>query len=172
MKIPWRWAASIFPTIKGRQFSIASGGALKTALGGGTRAQLLVAIVRYRTVIKKVREGLCTRYLAGLGEGAPVTVAVCKGGMRFFPDRPAVMVGPGTGVAPLRSMVQERALRDAESGAVGERQLLFFGCRNRAADYFFEGEWARAEEERGDGFRVFPAFSRDQVCQDSPSPLD
>lgn len=161
VKIPFKWAASVLSKIKGRQFSIASGGHLKQGPDGLTKVQLLVAIVKYHTVIKKLREGLCTRYLANLKPGSELTVQLIKGGMKFFPERPAVMVGPGTGVAPLRSMIYERALLNVRAGMKSAPQVLFFGARNRAADYFFEEEWFRAEYERR--MKVFPAFSRDQV---------
>ncbi|KAL9082087.1 MAG: hypothetical protein Q9159_006736 [Coniocarpon cinnabarinum] len=158
VKIPWQWAASIFPHIKGRQFSIASGGNLKQGPNGDTRIQLLVAIVRYRTIIKKLRQGLCTRYLSELEPGSQLEVGISRSGMRIDLDKPAIMVGPGTGVAPLRAMVHERAA--LHPGSPRADQLLFFGGRNREADFFFQHEWARYES-RGN-LTVHTAFSRDQ----------
>lgn len=118
VKIPWQWAATILPELRGRQFSIASGGPLKTYHGSGgsdgeeARFELLVAIVKYKTVIKKIREGVCTRYLAALPAGTELQVLLQKGSLgtivRDEPWRPIVMIGPGTGVAPLRSLIWER----------------------------------------------------------------
>lgn len=164
VKIPFKYAASIFPIIRGRQFSIASGGCLKQGPDAQTRVELLVAIVKYRTVIKKIRQGLCTRYLAALQPGSDLHVVLCKGGMKHSPDRPALMIGPGTGVAPLRSMIHEREMLRAKAdlSTRDASQILFFGGRNRDADFFFKSEW---EERAGRGdLEVFPAFSRDQVC--------
>lgn len=169
VKIPFKWLADIFPIIKGRQFSIASGGSLKYDKDGNGRIELLVAIVKYRTVIKRIREGLCTRYLASLTPGAKLEVLFCEGSISHAAGRPALMIGPGTGVAPLRSMIYERVIaRSSKSDPLSQSTavdtFLFFGGRNRQADFFFELEWQSLSEQMG--LEVLPAFSRDQVSQE------
>lgn len=177
VKIPWQWAASILPELRGRQFSIASGGQLKTDTHGHACFDLLVAIVRYKTVIKKIREGVCTRYLAALPEGSSLDVALQKGSLgvsKQQTSRPLVMIGPGTGIAPVRSLVwqrlqwgeqlQTRPLAPA-NGSIGEKKdvgemALFFGCRNKDADYFYQEEWDHLRKELP--LQTFTAFSRDQ----------
>ena len=109
--IPWQWAATILPELRGRQFSIASGGPLKRTPNGLARFELLVAIVKYKTVIKKIREGVCTRYLAHLAPGAQLLVSLQKGSLgitKVEAQRPVIMIAPGTGVAPMRSLIWER----------------------------------------------------------------
>lgn len=161
LQIPLKWIASLIPTIRGRQYSIASGGELKTSAEGLGRVQLLVAIVKYRTVIKKIREGLCTKYMAGLTPGTELDVQFSKGGMKHFEDRPAVMVGPGTGIAPIRSMLYERLAAGQFTDASSDRHILFFGGRNRSEDYFFEDDWNYLTPKMP--LQIFTAFSRDQV---------
>ncbi|GAM34903.1 hypothetical protein TCE0_015r02790 [Talaromyces pinophilus] len=175
VKIPWQHAASVLPVIRGRQFSIASGGELKRLpnKSNGTKFELLIAIVKYRTILKKIREGVCTRYLSVLRPGSTLKVQLQRGGLNPTLKQlvgPAVLVGPGTGLAPLRAMIWEKAamIKASREGQL-ETQLptigstiLLFGGRNRAADYFFEDEWDQLEKEGLLNLQVVTAFSRDQ----------
>lgn len=163
VKIPWKWIAGILPTIRGRQYSIASGGALKTSENGTKgRIELLIAMVKYRTVIKKIREGLCSKYMSDLKVGQKLNVLLCKGGMRINLDRPAMMIGPGTGIAPLRSMLLERAAQWLDDDEVHRsKQLLFYGGRNKSKDFFFKDDWQNLKQSLS--LDVLTAWSRDQV---------
>ena len=73
VKIPWQEMINVFPLLRPRQFSLASGGRFKD---GGHSFDLLVAIVKYRTVIKRIRQGVCTQYLAKLTPGAILDVVL------------------------------------------------------------------------------------------------
>ncbi|KAL2426678.1 NADPH-dependent diflavin oxidoreductase 1 [Exophiala dermatitidis] len=191
--IPWEEVTNIFPPLRARQFSIASGGALKHG-DSSTIFELLVAIVKYRTVIKRIREGVCTRYLARLPVGTTLQVSLKTEGRFSKSSDPSgenhILVGAGTGIAPLRALIHEKARHGLGSPSGSGRTALFFGCRSEKADYFFHDEWValsansnitpahsnnNAEErfetdgsttnptavERLD-LQVIPAFSRDQ----------
>ncbi|KAI6780424.1 NADPH-dependent diflavin oxidoreductase-like protein [Emericellopsis cladophorae] len=158
VKLPAERLFDIFPLIHGRDFSIANGGATSPS-GVGTRVDLLVALVRYRTILRKPRQGLCSRYLASMPLSSTLVVSrkpvlsPIHGSANA--QRPLIAMATGTGVAPVRCLVHER-LSHPNPGPM----LLFFGNRNREADYFFEKEWEALHS--GGKLEVFTAFSRDQ----------
>jgi sulfite reductase (NADPH) flavoprotein alpha-component len=73
------------------------------------------------------------------------------------PSRDIVMIGPGTGVAPFRGFLQERA----ETGASG-RNWLIFGNPHFRSDFLYQLEWQHALKQRR-LHRLDVAFSRDQA---------
>ncbi|ROW05081.1 hypothetical protein VSDG_00370 [Cytospora chrysosperma] len=76
------------------------------------------------------------------------------------PSKPIIMIGPGTGVAPFRGFVQERA-KEAENGENIGKTVLFFGCRKREEDFMYESEWEQYKKAMGDKFEMHNAFSRE-----------
>ena len=163
VKLPADRLLDVFPLIRGRDFSIANGGARLAHPSGDpavTRVELLIAMVRYRTILRKPRQGLCSRYLASLPPGTPLRVghkpvlSPIHGARNA--SRPLVAMATGTGVAPVRALVQERLTHPALAPA-----QLFFGNRSRAADFFFAEEWAALEAAGKLALRT--AFSRDQA---------
>ncbi|XP_061887354.1 NADPH-dependent diflavin oxidoreductase 1 [Entelurus aequoreus] len=144
----------LFPQIQPRSFSIAS-----SLQAHPNRLQVLVAVVQYKTKMFKPRMGLCSTWLASLHptkEDVYVPLWVKKGSLKFPTEKdiPVIMVGPGTGVAPFRSALQERTAEGKHDN------VLFFGCRSESKDFYFGSEW---EEMMAVGqLRLFSAFSRDQ----------
>jgi sulfite reductase (NADPH) flavoprotein alpha-component len=137
-----------------RLYSIASSPAAYAA-----EVHLAVAVVRYRTN-QRDRVGVASTYLADRVQvgstPVPVFVSHSHFGLPEDGGRAVIMVGPGTGVAPFRAFVQERAA----VGARG-RNWLFFGDQHRATDFLYEEEWPRALAA-GHLARLDTAFSRDQ----------
>jgi sulfite reductase (NADPH) flavoprotein alpha-component len=138
-----------------RLYSIAS--SLKAHPGG---VHLLVVAVRY-AIRGRVREGLCSTWLADrwpLGGTAPMYLQNQQKhfAMPADPNTPAIMIGPGTGLAPFRAFIQERRTLGARG-----RNWLFFGEQRRASDFFYADEFQ--SYVRDDLLRLDVAFSRDQA---------
>ncbi|MGV9824588.1 sulfite reductase subunit alpha [Gordonia sp. NPDC003429] len=118
-----------------------------------------MAAVRYRTG-ERERGGTCSTYLADrVTDGQTVGVYITPNkSFRLPADDTAkvIMVGPGTGIAPFRAFLHERAGR----GATGEN-WLFFGDQHAACDHIYADE---INQFVADGVldRLDFAFSRDQ----------
>ena len=77
------------------------------------------------------------------------------------PSTPVIMIGPGTGVAPFRGFVQERALQARGGKKIG-RTILFYGCRKSDEDFLYKDEWETYSSSFTKGeFSLFTAFSRE-----------
>jgi NADPH-ferrihemoprotein reductase len=74
-------------------------------------------------------------------------------------SHPIIMVGAGTGLAPFRGFLQERARLKSMDREVG-RMLLFFGCRKRDEDFLYQEELQELQTQLGDNLTVVTAFSR------------
>ncbi|KAK1834334.1 hypothetical protein QBC39DRAFT_389420 [Podospora conica] len=166
VKIPFEHALDLFPLIRGREFSIANGDTTPAPDDTKTlKLELIIALVEYRTIIRKPREGLCSRYVKNLPVGTLINLGLKTPSKPVLTaaaaaSGPLIAVATGTGVAPIRAFIQSRALRQT----AGETKL-FFGCRNRDADFFFGDEWGRYPN-----VEVHAAFSRDPVVVPPPTP--
>jgi len=156
---PLEHLLDVIPRLQPRQFSIASSPSRHPGV-----IQLCIAIVSFQTPTKRTREGCCTNWLKSLPQGATVPLWVRRNpAMRLpaNPEAPLIMVGPGTGVAPLRAMLHERQMALAAGGAQTTTHRLFFGCRKRSCDYLYGDEF-EAMAAQGLLKDFDPAFSRDE----------
>lgn len=121
---------------------------------------LTVGLVEYDKGDEK-RYGGASGFLAQrLEEGGEVKVFVEHNNNFKLPqddNTPIIMVGPGTGIAPFRSFIQERDNRDAEG-----KNWLFFGDRTFTQDFLYQVEWQKYLKS-GLLTRLDVAFSRDQA---------
>jgi sulfite reductase (NADPH) flavoprotein alpha-component len=121
-------------------------------------AHLTVARVDYEAFGRR-HFGAASEFLAAADSAGRVPVYVESNERFRVPQdgaRNIIMIGPGTGVAPFRGFLQERAA----TGARG-RNWLFFGNPHFHADFLYQIEWQQALK-RGELHRLDVAFSRDQ----------
>jgi len=146
----------LVPDIKPRHYSIASSQRMHN-----NSVHLLVVLVEWDTPSGEKRFGQCTKYLVDLPEGAEVSVSV-KPSVMILPEDPAapvVMAGLGTGMAPFRAFIEERAMQHKEGLKVGPMSL-YFGSRSMFKEYLY-GEELEAYHASGLLTNLRCAFSRD-----------
>jgi len=138
-----------------RSYSIAS-----SPLANPDEVHLTVASVNYQAFGTE-HWGAASSMLADrIAEGDKVSVFVEPNPRFRLPadgQTPVIMIGPGTGVAPFRAFVEQRA----ELGSTG-KNWLFFGDRTFHSDFLYQLEWQRFLKH-GVLHRMDVAFSRDQA---------
>ncbi|OIH94629.1 sulfite reductase subunit alpha [Curtobacterium sp. MCBA15_001] len=140
--------------LQARQYSISS-----SPLAHPGHVHLTVASVRYGDVNRR-HAGVASTHLADrVAVGDQVGVYLQPNAAFSVPadDAPLVMVGPGTGIAPFRGFLHERAAR----GATGAN-WLFFGDQHRDTDFVYRDELEQLQDQ-GVLTRLDLAFSRDQA---------
>lgn len=143
----------ILSPMKPREFSIAS-----SCKYHRNEIHILVAVVKYKTKLVKERKGLCSNYLADLKENDGITAWIKNGSFKFPNDsKPAIMVGPGTGMAPFRNLILERF---QENAASYNNLILFFGCRGENLDFHCKSDLTDLHSKKL--INLICAFSRDQ----------
>jgi sulfite reductase (NADPH) flavoprotein alpha-component len=154
---PWNATAqdvvSLLRKMTPRLYSIASS---FTAHPG--QVHLTIGAVRY-TAHGRERKGVCSVLCAErVHEGDTLPVFVQPNKHFHLPESPEtdiIMVGPGTGIAPFRSFIEERAATKATG-----RTWLFFGDQHEACDFLYHDEF---EQYQNDGVltKLSTAWSRD-----------
>ncbi|CAL8895844.1 assimilatory sulfite reductase (flavoprotein alpha-subunit) [Bacillus pumilus] len=144
---------AILRKIPARLYSIAS--SLKA---NEEEVHLTIGAVRYDAHGRE-RQGVCSILCAERLEPGDTLPVYIQHNQNFKlpenPDAPIIMVGPGTGIAPFRSFMQERE----EIGASG-KSWLFFGDQHFVTDFLYQTEWQKWLKD-GVLTKMDVAFSRD-----------
>lgn len=115
------------------------------------RCSVTVGVVAGAAISRRgVYKGVCSNYLAGRRTGDTIHALVreTKAGFRLpaDPTVPIIMIGPGTGLAPFRGFLQERAALKEKGASLGP-SMLFFGCRHPQQDFLYADELKRFADE-------------------------
>ena len=144
---------SILRKIPARLYSIAS--SLKA---NDEEVHLTIGAVRYDAHGRE-RQGVCSILCAERLQPGDTLPVYIQHNQNFKlpqdPDTPIIMIGPGTGIAPFRSFMQERE----EMGANG-KSWLFFGDQHFVTDFLYQTEWQKWLKD-GVLTKMDVAFSRD-----------
>ncbi len=110
--------------------------------------------------VRHIAGGVCTEFLCETAPVRETTIPLYVQPTESFclpedDDTPIIMIGPGTGVAPYRSFLQERLARGAKGA-----NWLFFGEWTREGHFLYGDYWTKLE--RLGHLKLDVAFSRDQ----------
>ena len=124
-----------------------------------SEVHVTVGVVRY-DIEGRARTGGASSFLADrLEEDGEVRVFIEHNDnfrLPANPETPVIMIGPGTGIAPFRAFMQQRAADEATG-----KSWLFFGNPHFTEDFLYQVEWQRYVKE-GVLSRIDLAWSRDQ----------
>lgn len=154
---PWKASAqeivSMLRKMTPRLYSIAS-----SIAAHPDEVHLTIGAVRY-TAHGRDRKGVCSVLCAErVQEGETLPVFVQANKHFYLPesqDVDIIMVGPGTGIAPFRSFIEERSVNKATG-----RTWLFFGDQHEASDFLYREELEKYQQD-GVLTKLDTAFSRD-----------
>ncbi|ESK91468.1 cytochrome p450 [Moniliophthora roreri MCA 2997] len=150
----------MLPPMRVRQYSISS-----SPLWNPEHATLTISVLDSPSISdsSKTFLGVGSNYLARLIPGDRVQMAVRPSAAAFHPPEdptvPIVAYCAGSGLAPIRGFIQERAMQKSSGRDVG-KILLFFGCRSPDVDLLY-GEDDLLDWEKLGVVDVRPAFSRE-----------
>jgi cytochrome P450/NADPH-cytochrome P450 reductase len=139
IELPFSTFVSMLPPLRPRHYSISSSPlhdpAKCTVTYGVIDGDAKSGIGRY--------VGVTSTYLAALKPGDEILVSV-RATNKFFHlpadlDVPILMIGAGSGIAPFRGFIQERAIQIKAGRKVGPT-LMFMGCRSEADDRLYADE--------------------------------
>ncbi|KAF7294065.1 Fatty acid hydroxylase [Mycena kentingensis (nom. inval.)] len=151
----------LLPSMRVRQYSISS-----SPLWNPSNITITISVLDAPALSASDTDlpflGVGSNYLANLIPGDRVQMAVRASSAAFHPPddprTPVVMFCAGSGIAPMRGFIQERAAQQASGREVG-KMLLFFGCRSPERDYLYSEKELKEWVEMG-VVDVRPAFSR------------
>ncbi|CQR56739.1 Sulfite reductase [NADPH] flavoprotein alpha-component [Paenibacillus riograndensis SBR5] len=154
---PWDVPARSFVTIlrklPARLYSIAS-----SYNANPEEVHFTVRAVRYESHGRE-RYGVCSVHCAERVQPGDTLPIYIQNNPNFKlpanPEVPVIMIGPGTGVAPFRSFLEEREEQDAEG-----KTWLFYGDRHFVTDFLYQTDWQRMLKD-GVLTKLDVAFSRD-----------
>jgi NADPH-ferrihemoprotein reductase len=174
--LPLSFLLDAFPVMRPRYYSISSSSIVsprapsitavvsQTALQDAMGGEITIPGLATNYLLAHHAEDDTTYTLQGPGsalEGRKVYAQIRKSKFKLpaLASQPIIMVAAGTGIAPFRGFIQERA-RMKQVGKTCGKMLLYFGCRSPKEDYIYREELAQLQAVLKDELHIVTAFSR------------
>lgn len=158
LTIPLEHFISLCHFLLPRYYTIAS-----SSLVHPQTIHLTVAVTQEKRKDGTLFEGVCSTHLALRQPLDTVRVMVRPSTFRLPSDssRPIIMIGPGTGIAPMRAFLQERFHQKTSQNKIRVgSNILYFGCKRRDWDFLYQEELESWQEQ---GLELHIAFSREST---------
>jgi NADPH-ferrihemoprotein reductase len=159
IEIPLEHLLNLCPLLQTRFYTISSSSSVHP-----DTVHLTVAVTRYDREDGSTFSGVCSNHVARCEPGASTLRVFNRPSTFRLPgdaSRPVLMVGPGTGIAPMRAILQERSHQRRALGRKVGPNVLYFGCKNSKHDFLYEDE-LKEYQKAGDLAQLHLAFSREQ----------
>ena len=160
IEMPLEHFIDVCPRLLPRYYTISSSSVVHPS-----SVHITVSVLTQMRKNGTIYKGICSSHLGSIVPGVDSTCRVfCRASTFRLPEdtsKPVIMIGPGTGIAPMRAMLQERSYQRIHlKKHVGET-ILYFGCKNRAHDYIYSDELEEFQKE-GTLTSLNLAFSREK----------
>ena len=158
MKIPFDHFLNACPRLQPRYYTISSSSSVSPSTISAT-----VSVLKEKKRNGSLFKGVCSNHLAGVEKNGMCRVFVRPSTFRLPQDsrKPIIMIGPGTGIAPMRALLQERSYQKNVLGKSVGKNVLYFGCKKKDKDYLYSEE-LEAFEKEGLLTDLHLAFSRER----------
>ncbi len=158
-ELPFGVFIELMPMMAQRYYSISS-----SHLERNQHCTITVGVVNEPAISGNGQfKGVCSNFLATQQNGSNVFASIRPTKAGFRPpenlETPIIMIGPGTGIAPFRGFLQERAKLKEAGKALGPA-ALYFGCRHPDQDFLYKSELEHFEASGITELHV--AFSRQE----------
>ena len=156
-RIPLADILHILPAMQPRYYTISSSSSVHP-----TSVHVTVSVTEFALPSGRVFRGLTSGYLQNMHPASRLRVFVRASSFRLPKKNsvPVIMIGPGTGIAPMRALIQERQFRQTKGGGPC-KNTLFFGCKYQDLDYLYRDELEAATKQES-GLVLHTCFSREQ----------
>mmetsp|Transcript_17383 Transcript_17383/g.32974 ORF Transcript_17383/g.32974 Transcript_17383/m.32974 type:complete len:700 (-) Transcript_17383:1996-4095(-) len=158
IEMPLEHFIEVCPRLQPRYYTISSSSTIHPE-----SIHITVSVLRESRDDGSIFKGVCSNFLAELIESGKVRAFVRESTFRLPSDvsKPVIMIGPGTGIAPMRAMLQERSHQKHQQKLPVGKNVLYFGCKTRDLDFIYSDE-LNAFEKEGTLTQMQLAFSREQ----------